>query len=69
LKTAAELLKGQDDVSYAAALYRLGYAYAKLNKIDDARNVLNEVVKMEGPMQQPAKDLLLKVNTARSKAK
>jgi tetratricopeptide (TPR) repeat protein len=69
LKTAADLLKGQDDVSYAAALYRLGYAYAKLNKVDDARNVLNEVVKMEGPMQQPAKDLLLKVNTARSKAK
>jgi len=69
LKTASELLKGQDDVSYAAAMYRLGYAYAKLNKIDDARNVLNEVAKMEGPMQQPAKDLLLKVNTARAKAK
>ena len=30
LKSATELLKGQDDTAYAAALYRLGYAYAKL---------------------------------------
>ena len=29
LKTAASLLKGQDDTAYATALYRLGYAYAK----------------------------------------
>jgi hypothetical protein len=69
LKTAAELLKGQDDVSYAAAMYRLGYAYAKLNKVDEARNVLTEVANREGPMQQPAKELLLKVNAIRAKAK
>lgn len=67
LKSAAALLKGQDDQSYALAGYRLGYAYAKLNKVSDAREVLTEVVKIAGPVQQPTKDLLLKVNAARSK--
>ena len=69
LKSAAELLKGQDDVAYATALYRLGYAYAKLNKVTDAREVLSEAVKIPGPLQQPSQELLTKVNTARSKAK
>ena len=64
LKSAAALLKGQDDVSYATALYRLGYAYAKLNKTADAREVLNEAVKIPGPLQQPSKDLLAKVSAA-----
>jgi tetratricopeptide (TPR) repeat protein len=67
LKSAVSLLKGQDDQSYAVAGYRLGYAYAKLNKVSDAREVLTEVVKIAGPVQQPAKELLLKVNAARSK--
>ncbi len=69
LKSACELLKGQDDQSYAAAGYRLGFAYAKLNKVADAREILNEVVKISGPVQQPAQDLLAKVNAARSKGK
>jgi tetratricopeptide (TPR) repeat protein len=67
LKSAVSLLKGQDDQSYAVAGYRLGYAYAKLNKVSEAREVLTEVVKIAGPVQQPAKDLLLKVNAARAK--
>jgi tetratricopeptide (TPR) repeat protein len=67
LKSAVSLLKGQDDQSYAVAGYRLGYAYAKLSKVSEARDVLTEVVKVAGPVQQPAKDLLLKVNAARSK--
>src|SRR5580698_3355440 len=67
LKSAVSLLKGQDDQSYAVAGYRLGYAYAKLNKVSEAREVLLEVVKISGPVQQPAKDLLLKVNAARAK--
>jgi tetratricopeptide (TPR) repeat protein len=66
-KTAAELLKGQDDVAYATALYRLGYAYAKLNKISEARSVLTEAAGIPGPAQGPSKDLLLKVNAARAK--
>jgi tetratricopeptide (TPR) repeat protein len=69
LKSATELLKGQDDTAYAAALYRLGYAYAKLNKISEARETLQEAVKIQGPIQQPAQELLTKVNSARAKAK
>jgi tetratricopeptide (TPR) repeat protein len=67
LKSAVSLLKGQDDQSYAVAGYRLGYAYAKLNKVSEAREVLTDVVKIAGPVQQLAKDLLLKVNAARAK--
>ncbi len=69
LKTASELLKGQDDVAYATALYRLGYAYAKLNKVAEARAVLSEAAKIAGPLQQPSQELLVKLNAARSKAK
>ncbi len=69
LKSAVALLKGQDDQSYAMAGYRLGYAYAKLNRVNEAREVLTEVVKIAGPIQQPAQDLLLKVNAARAKGK
>ena len=68
-KSALELLKGQDGTAYAAALYRLGYAYAKTNKVSDARDVLEQAVKIEGPVQQPAQELLTKVNAARAKAK
>jgi predicted Zn-dependent protease len=69
LKTASALLKGGDDQSYAIAMYRLGFAYAKLNKVTEAREVLSEIVKMPGPVQQPAQDLLAKVNAARAKSK
>jgi tetratricopeptide (TPR) repeat protein len=69
LKTASALLKGGDEQSYAIAMYRLGFAYAKLNKVGDARDVLNEIVKIPGPVQQPAQDLLTKVNAARAKGK
>jgi len=69
LKAATTLLKGLDAQSYAIAMYRLGFAYAKLNKVTEAREVLTEVVKMPGPVQQPAQDLLAKVNAARAKEK
>jgi len=69
LRTASALLKGGDDQSYAIAMYRLGFAYAKLNKVSEAREVLSEIVKMPGPVQQPAQDLLTKVNAARAKGK
>jgi tetratricopeptide (TPR) repeat protein len=63
LKTAAATLKGQDDVSYATALYRLGYAYGKTNKVADARAVLEQAVKIPGPYQAPSRDLLATVNS------
>ena len=69
LKTATTLLKGEDEQQYAIALYRLGYAYAKLNQVSQAREALTEAVKISGPVQQPAQDLLTKVNAARAKGK
>ncbi|MFY9911916.1 MAG: hypothetical protein WAK56_18880 [Candidatus Sulfotelmatobacter sp.] len=69
LKTAAELLKGQDDLQYSIALYRLGFAYAKLNKVTEARDVLTEAVKIQGPVQGMSQELLAKVNAARAKGK
>jgi tetratricopeptide (TPR) repeat protein len=69
LKTASMLLKGQDEQQYARALYGLGFAYAKLNKLTEARDVLTEVAKMQGPFQVMSQDLLTKVNTARAKGK
>jgi tetratricopeptide (TPR) repeat protein len=69
LQSAAALLKGQDNVAYATALYRLGWAYGKTNQIADARAVLEEAAKIPGPLQAPSQDLLNKVNTARPKRK
>lgn len=65
LKTAVTLLKGKDEQSYALAAYRLGFAYAKLNKVAEAREVLTDAIKINGPAQQVSQDLLTKVNTAR----
>jgi tetratricopeptide (TPR) repeat protein len=67
LKTAAGLLKGQDEQQYARALYGLGFAYGKLNKLTEAREVLTEAVKIPGPLQAMSQDLLTKVNSARAK--
>ena len=69
LKSAATLLKGQDDQQYSIALYRLGFAYAKLSKVTEARDVLTEAVKIPGPVQAMSQDLLTKVNAARAKGK
>jgi tetratricopeptide (TPR) repeat protein len=69
LKAASSLLKDQDEQQYAIALYRLGYAYGKLNKVPEAKEVLMEAVKITGPVQQPAQDLLAKVSAAKTKAK
>jgi tetratricopeptide (TPR) repeat protein len=69
LKSACALLKGQDEQQYAIAAYRLGFAYAKLSRLTEAREVLSEIVNISGPVQQPARDLLAKVNAARAKGK
>jgi tetratricopeptide (TPR) repeat protein len=69
LKAAASLTKGQDDQQYARALYGLGFAYGKLNKLTEAREVLTEAVKIQGPMQSMSQDLLAKVNQARAKGR
>ena len=69
LKSATALLKGQDDQQYAVAAYYLGWDYAKANRLTEARAALNEAAAVAGPVQQPAKDLLTKVNTARAAGK
>jgi tetratricopeptide (TPR) repeat protein len=69
LKSATVLLKGQDDQQYSIALYRLGFAYAKLSKVTEAREVLTEAVKIPGPVQAMSQDLLTKVNAVRAKGK
>jgi tetratricopeptide (TPR) repeat protein len=69
LKLATAMLKGQDDQQYSIALYRLGFAYAKLSKVSEARDVLAEAVKIQGPVQAMSQDLLTKVNAARAKGK
>lgn len=69
LKSACALLRGQDDQSYAAAMYRLGFAYAKLSRLTEAREVLMEAVKIPGPLQPMSQELLIKVNTARAKGR
>ena len=69
LKTASGMLKGGDDQQYARALYGLGFAYGKLNKLTEAREVLTEAVKIPGPLQAMSQDLLTKVNSARAKGK
>lgn len=69
LKSASTLLKGEDDQQYARALYGLGFAYGKLNKLTEAREVLTEAVKIPGPLQAMSQDLLSKVNSARAKAR
>ena len=69
LKAAAALLKGQDDQQYARALYGLGFAYGKLDKLTEAREVLSEAVKIPGPLQSMSQDLLAKVNSARAKGR
>lgn len=69
LKTACTLLKGRDEQQYARALYGLGLAYGKLNKLTEAREVLTEAVKIPGPLQSMSQDLLTKVNSARAKGK
>jgi hypothetical protein len=69
LKSATMLLKGQDEQQYAIAAYYLGWNYAKLNRLTEARAVLTEVASTPGPIQQSAQDLLTKVNTARAAGK
>ena len=69
LKSATALLKGNDEQQYAVAAYYLGWDYAKVNKLTEARAILNEAAVIPGPVQQPVKDLLTKVNTARAAGK
>jgi hypothetical protein len=61
LKTAVSLLQG-DPQAEQAALFRLGYAYAKQNRRADSIASLQKAAAMNGPYQAPAKEMLAKVS-------
>jgi tetratricopeptide (TPR) repeat protein len=69
LKSAVTLLRGLDEQQFAIAAYRLGYAYGKLNRMAEAREILQEAVKIQGPVQQMSKELLAKVSATRTAAR
>lgn len=69
LKSAVTLLKGVDEQQFAIAAYYLGWDYAKLHQLTEARAILTEAAGISGPVQAPIKDLLGKVNSARAAGK
>jgi len=68
LKSATTMLKDSPS-DLAAALYRLGFAYAKLERAADATKALNEAAQIDGPYQPMARDLLAKIKAARAGAR
>ncbi|HSA94317.1 MAG TPA: tetratricopeptide repeat protein [Terriglobales bacterium] len=68
LQEASGALKNEPGV-LAECLYYLGFAYAKLNRLTEARQVLMQAVEINSPYRQPARDLLVKVNAARSRTR
>jgi tetratricopeptide (TPR) repeat protein len=69
LKSSTALLKGEDEQQFALASYFLGWDYAKLNRLPDARAALSEASSIPGPMQSIIQDLLTKVNSAKAAGK
>jgi tetratricopeptide (TPR) repeat protein len=67
LKLATEQLKTNPDL-YPPALYRLSFAYAKIGKLAEAKTTLTELAGRPGPYQQPARELLAKVDAGLAKA-
>jgi len=66
LKAATAKLKDNPE-GYAAALFRLGYAYGKSKRIPEAKAALTEVAGISGPYQQPAKDMLAQIERGPAK--
>jgi tetratricopeptide (TPR) repeat protein len=66
LKTAVGLLQ-DDPQAQQAALFRLGWAYAKQNRRADSVAALQKAAAISGPYQAPAKELLAKVSATGKK--
>ncbi len=60
---------GREPNALSVVLYRLGFAYAKLRRYTQAREVLMRAVGVDGPMQQASRELLAKVNAERAKGR
>jgi tetratricopeptide (TPR) repeat protein len=63
LKEATSMLQ-EDPQAQQAALFRLGFAYAKLNRRAESIATLQKAAAMDGPYQGPAKEMLGKVSRA-----
>ncbi len=68
LRKAADALERETN-ALSVVLYRLGFAYAKLRRYTEAREVLTRGAGVQGPMQPACRDLLVKVNAERAKGK
>ena len=66
LKTGSAMLKGNPG-EQGAALFRLGYAYAKLNQASNAVASLTEAAALDSPYQKQAQEMLEKIKVARAK--
>ena len=64
LKTAVAMLQ-DDQQAQQAALFRLGFSYAKLNHKADSVAALQKAAAMDGPYQSLAKETLAKINAAK----
>ena len=64
--TATGLLQDSPD-DLAGTLYFLGFAYAKMERAADAISALTQAGNIQGPYQQPARELLAKIKAARSR--
>ena len=67
MKLACSQLKNMNDRpdAYARSLYGLAFAYAKTpGHLSDAKTTLTELIAINGPYQQPGKDLLARVDAA-----
>ena len=68
LKAAAGPLKEQETAE-SRVLYCLGFSYAKLRRLDEARTYLTQASSMPGPFQAEARKVLAQVNALRAKGK
>lgn len=66
LKMAVSMLQ-DDPQAQQAALFRLGYAYAKQNHRADSVAALQKAAAIDGPYRTPAKEMLAKVTAAGKK--
>ena len=60
-KVANPLLKS-NDILYGRNLYRLGFTLAKMQRMEEAKSVLNEAVKVNSPYRALAQQTLDKIN-------
>ncbi|MGI9103994.1 MAG: hypothetical protein ACR2IF_16255 [Terriglobales bacterium] len=67
LKAANEMLADSPE-DHAGSLFYLGFAYAKMERANDAIAALTKAAAIPGAYQQPAQDLLAKIKAARSRA-